>query len=117
MNDVLTDSAQEDDESEAENPADGVGCMTVEHKLHLQSLSIRSNGPILVFPEDLVRKLSTLDHVTECFALGNVLSISTSSKDDDDLKDLVDRIKTQVHIDASIRVDNGRIVTIVDSAF
>ena len=102
-------------EEEVYSKADGVDFLVASQQLHLKKMAAINNSPRLIFAEDQIRKLSELNRVEECFALGNVVSIYTTNTTEGTVKEIAERIRAKFgQPEVVVRANSSRLVTIVD---
>ena len=95
--------------------ADGVDYLVSVQQLHLTNMALTNSSPRLIFAEEQIRKLSELNGVEECFALGNIVSISMVNTIGSSAEEIAERIRTNLgQSRALVRPGSSRIAVIVD---
>ena len=112
--DVIAAYSESDDE-EVYSKADGVDYLVSAHQLHMKNMAVTNNSPRLIFAEEQIRKLSEMNGVEECFALGNVVSASMTHTIGDTTNEIAERIRPKVvQSEVMVRANSSRIVVVVD---
>ena len=108
---VEDDSEEKVDAEETQNEANIIDCICLEHHMHLTDILRGRNGPTSVFPEDAVQRLSKLDQVGECFALGNLACVDVKGGIDEELEKITTKLATRVtNLDVSVSLNGCRIL-------